>query len=180
MRTVTFTALLLLLGAACSVEDSPNRRTAPTTTAQSVPTTPQAPLEIEVIEPTSVGLVTVGEQSYSLGFDCYAAGAGEILAIGVAVDPITEVRAEAYVQAFLGAPYLGIELTPPGGEPVLYEASLERPLEFALADDVLRADDVELVTDLDLEAHTATPAGTGSVVVECWEYFDELPDEFAT
>ena len=66
-----------------------------------------------------------------------------------------------------------------GEEPVLYEASLERVLEFSFADDVLRADGVDLVVELDLEALTGLPAGVGSVVVECREYLDELPEGFA-
>ncbi len=134
--------------------------------------------ELAAVDPGSVGLLTVGDVQYSLGFDCYAPGAGEILAIGVGTDPLTDTRVEAYVQAFLGAPYFGVEIEAVGEEPVLYEAALERILEFSFADDVLRADDVDLVTELDLDTLSGTPAGLGSVVVECREYLDELPAGF--
>jgi len=180
VKIVAGVVVLLVLGASCSVQDQPNRRAESTSTTEAVSTAPVVPADTAPPASVSVGLVTVGDARYSLDFDCFAPGAGEILAIGVGIDPITETRVEAYVQAFLGTPYLGIEVAAVGEEPVLYEAALERVLEFSFADDVLRADGVDLVVELDLDALTGTPAGVGSVVVECREFLDELPEGFAT
>lgn len=145
-----------------------------TTTASSTTTS-----TVPVPEPASVGLVEVGDAQYSLAFDCHAPGAGEILAVGLGTDPGSGDRIEVYLQAFLAEPYLGIRVEKPDATTLLYEAALDRPLEFVLENDVLRADGVELVTDLDLEARTGTPAGPGSIVIECREYLTDLPDGFS-
>ena len=178
MRFILPVVAMVVLGAACSVQDGPNQQAEAPSVTLPASTAPEIPTEVASPEPASVGLVTVGEAQYSLVFDCFAPGAGEILAIGIGIDPLTGTRVEAYLQAFLGEPYLGIEIEAVGEEAVLYEASLERILEFSFGDDVLRADGVELVVELDFDTLTGTPAGSGSVVVECREYLDELPDGF--
>ncbi len=180
MRLIAPVLALIVVGSACSVQDSPNRRDETDATVPATTETADASPEPAAADAGSVGLLTVGDSQYSLVFDCYAPGAGEILAIGVGTDPLTDTRVEAYVQAFLGTPYFGVEIEAVGEEPVLYEAALEGILEFSFADDVLRVDDVALVTELDLDTLTGIPAGLGSVVVECREYLDELPADFVT
>ncbi len=163
-------AVTVLLTAGCSVQDGsgngpPERST--TTAAETTPTTSEPAPAAE-----SVGLLTIDDRAFDLTADCFAPGAGELLVLAVGVDAEgTEVQ--VYVEAFLGAPYLAVELD---GE--LLEPSIERPIEFLIDGDVIRADDVVLVGDLDLETGDATDAGLGTLVIECRDYLDELPESF--
>ena len=94
--------------------------------------------------PASVGVVTVAEASYDITATCYAPGAGEVLAIGSAMTPDGD-RVELYLQAFLGAPYVGISVY--GAQTITYEAAIDRPLTITYEANILRADDIDLVTD---------------------------------
>ena len=48
-------------------------------------------------------------------------------------------------------------------------------LNFTFDHDIVRFDNVDFVTDLNVETGEFTPAGIGSVVVECRSYETELP-----
>ena len=164
MRATPLVPLLVgfvLLGAGCSVDDGSEPEARPTTTVAAE--TDDEVTTTTTTLPPSVGLVEVAGQRHELTATCYAPGAGEILAVGVATNG--DERIEVYLQAFLGAPYLGIAVT--GDNTVVYEAAVDRPLDISYQSDVLRVDDVPLVTDLDLESGEATDGGIGSVVVEC-------------
>lgn len=167
-------SVVVSLAAACSVDDGSGSESRPTTTTtgavvEDEPTTTTTTL------PASVGLVTVAGASHELTATCYAPGAGEVLAIGLATTA-DGARIEVYLQAFLGAPYLGIEVS--GDDNVTYEAAIDRPLDISYEADILRVDDIALVTDLDLETGEGTDAGVGSVVIECRAYEAELPSGF--
>ena len=125
--------------------------------------------------PHSVGLVRVGPSAYDLVFTCVDGGAGEILAAGVGRD-VNNKPVHAFVQAFVGEPYVGLEVGNPGEE-VLFEPRLGVLLEFTFQHDIVRFDNVDFITGLDIETGEYTPAGIGSVVVECRSYETEIPDE---
>ena len=121
----------------------------------------------------SVGLIRIGPSAYDLTFNCVDQGANEVLAVGVGTDANGK-NVHAFVQAFVGESYVGVEV----GDDIssmLFEPRLEVPLEFTFQHDILRFDTVEFVTDLDVDTATYTPAGTGSVVIECNSYETELP-----
>ena len=167
-------ALVLLASVACSVDDGSQRRGRPTSTDAEVDTAPTEPAPTTTW-PASVGVVKVAEASYDITATCYAPGAGEVLAIGSAMTPDGD-RVELYLQAFLGAPYVGISVY--GAQTITYEAAIDRPLTITYEADILRADDIDLVTDLDLASGDSIAAGTGSVVIECRSYESELPPGF--
>ena len=125
--------------------------------------------------PHSVGLVRVGPSAYDLVFTCVDGGAGEILAVGIGRD-VNNKPVQAFVQAFVGEPYVGLEVGD-RGEEVLFEPRLGVLLGFTFQHDIVRFDNVDFVTDLNIETGEYTPAGMGSVVVECRSYETELPDE---
>ena len=166
--------VLTLLGTACSIDDGGGEgRTTVTETSSTTTTEAAAPPSTV---PRSVGIVEVDGAVYEIEADCYAPGAGELVAIGLAT-PSDGPRVEVYVQAFLGRPYVGITVID-GGTSRLYEPAVDRPLDITQLDDVLRVDDIALVTDLDLTAGEGVDAGLGSVVVECRGYAEELPPGF--
>ncbi len=166
-------SLALVVGA-CSVDDGSGGQGRPTVTTTEV-AADDAPSTTTTTLPPSVGVVTFAETSHELTATCYAPGAGEVLAIGLATTPEGE-RIEVYLQAFLGAPYVGIAVT--GEETTTYEAAVDRPLDITYDADILRVDDVALVSGLDLETGEATDAGVGSVVIECRAYETDLPSGF--
>ncbi|MCQ3808479.1 MAG: hypothetical protein OXB92_04220 [Acidimicrobiaceae bacterium] len=131
-------------------------------------------LPAETTIPQSVGLVRIGPSAYNLVFTCVDRGAGEILAVGVGRD-VNNKPVEAFVQAFVAEPYIGVEVGDPD-ETVRFEPRLGALLDFTFDHDIVRFDEVDFVTDLDIETGDFTPAGIGSVVVECRSYETEIPD----
>lgn len=131
----------------------------------------------ETATPQSVGLVRVGPAAYDLVFTCVDGGAGEILAAGAGRD-VNNKPVHAFVQAYIGEPYIGLEVGEEGEE-VLFEPRLGVLLDFTFEHDIIRFDNVDFVTELDFETGEYTPAGIGSVVVECRSYETEVPDEIS-
>lgn len=175
MRTFVLAALIGLgLTAACSIGDTTDgaRTVAPSTTNSTTTTTTGED------RGRSTAFVEVGGAAYDLDAQCYAAGAGEVV-ITALTSALVEPRVELYVQAFLAEPYVGISVTA-DGETSVYEPSLAVPFEILEQDDVYRFDGVDLVIDLDLETGTGSPAGTGTVVVECAAYAEGLPPGFGS
>lgn len=125
--------------------------------------------------PQSVGLVRIGPAAYDLVFTCVDGGAGEIFAAGVGRD-VNDKPVHAFVQANVGEPYIGLEVGEEG-EKVLFEPRLGVLLDFNFDHDIIRFDNVDFVTELNIETGEYTPAGIGSVVVECRSYETEVPDE---
>lgn len=159
--------VILLLG--CTSQDEPRASgtTEPATTTIGVATAIEEP-----VEETS-GLIRIGPAAYELVFSCVDRGAGEILAVGVGTD-INGKRVHAFVQAFVGEPYVGVEVGE-GEEKVLFEPRLDVPLLFTFHQDILRFETVDFVTDLDVDNATFTPAGMGSLVVNCASFETSLP-----
>ena len=134
-------------------------------------TTKTVPLDVTA--PTN-GWVQVGVETFDLVFTCYAAGAGDVVAIGVGTDSGSGQRVEALVQGFLGQPCLGVTV----GSSTRYEASLEDPLEVYVYDDTISAGAVRWERDLDLESGGGEVVGFGAVFVECSSYENRLPEGY--
>ncbi len=131
-------------------------------------------LSVETTIPRSVGLVRIGPSAYDLVFTCVDGGAGEILAVGVGRD-INDKPVQAFVQAFVAEPYVGVEVGEQDDN-VRFEPRLGGLLDFTFDHDIVRFDNVDFVSDLNIETGAFTPAGIGSVVVECRSYETELPE----
>ncbi len=175
MRPVALVFVLALIGGGCSIDDGSGDSRA-TTTETSTSTSTAAPTDSTTTVPPSVGIVEVAGAVYEITADCYAPGAGELVATGIAL-PSPTTRVEVYVQAFVGQPYVGITVIE--AETITrYEPAVDRPLDVTHLDDIVRADDISLVTDLDLTTGTGVDAGVGSIVIECRSYAEELPPGF--
>ncbi|MEM9203544.1 MAG: hypothetical protein AAGC53_18035 [Actinomycetota bacterium] len=176
-RLVVVIVLAMAAAPACSIDGgsgsgAPSASASTPVTAAPVDPSPSSTTTV----PSAVGVVEVAGLTAELTATCFAPGAGEVLAVGTA-ETESGAAIEVYLQAFLGAPYLGITVADATAE-TTYEAVLDRPLAITYEADILRVDDVALVTDLDLETGEATDAGLGTVVVECRSYETELPSGF--
>jgi hypothetical protein len=149
-------------GSADESDDAVEEATTTTMTATTVTTVP------------TNGWVQVGTETFDLVFTCYAAGAGDVAAIGVGENAGTGEQVEALVQGFLGQPYLGVTV----GSSIRYEASLEEPLEVYVHDDTISAGAVRWERDLDLESGGGDVVGYGAVFVECASYEKRLPEGY--
>jgi hypothetical protein len=130
----------------------------------------------------SIARVTVGAQVFDFVVTCHDAGAGSVLAVGTGTQVDGDGRrhdTHLLVQAFLGDSYVGVTVDPIGdaahdgdeaAPPEIYEASLADVFDLALEDDVIAADGIEFVRDLDLGAGQGEPAGSGSLRVTCGSY----------
>lgn len=176
MRTVAIIfALAVVLGLpACSIDDSSESGQRPEVDNTSTTLRTTSGSDVATTLTPSIGFVQFDGRSHEFDATCHAPGAAEVLAIGSTMSD--GGRIEVYLQAFLGAPYLGISVT--DEQTVVYEAAIDRPLDISYENDVLRVDDVVLVTDLDLETGAGTDAGLGSIVVECRSYQRDLPPGF--
>ncbi len=157
-----FAVLVALVVAGCSTAETAEPEPSTTTTTVSPVTT--APAVI------SSGIVTVGDDSYDLDVTCIAPGAGEVLAVGIGETAEGDL-VKAYVQAFLGSPYIGLEI----GETLL-ESSFAGSLDLYLQNDQIRASAIRFVTDLDLATGEGRFVGVGTIDITCDAYDEELPD----
>ena len=121
--------------------------------------------------PRAVGVVEVDDELYRLVVDCYALGAGEVVALGAGEAAESGEMVEMYLQAFLGAPYIGIRLA----DGTRLEPSLDSPLALYVQDDAIRASSIQFVKDLELETGEGTEVGWGRIEIICPRYSDELP-----
>lgn len=184
-----FIGLVALGLAACTssdpeaaVELSSTTR-APTTTTS---TTTEAPStdDAEVAAVTTVkrvpsselvsgGHITVGSERYDFAFECWAAGAGDILALGVGDDPNSDEPTQAIVQAFFGSPYVSILI----GDDRVIELSITEPAELFVQSDVIRGSALRFV-DAEGSAGVGEQLGLGSVTVECDSFAPGLPEGY--
>lgn len=146
---------------------------------------PAAPPALVVEEPTATtvapvpdvitnGWVQVGDQTFDLAFTCYAPGPGDVVAIGVGEHPDSGQPVEALIQGFLGQPYVGLTV----GGSVLYEATLDGPLEVFVHAGTISAGAIEWTRGLDLESGLGERVGYGAVFVSCAEYEHDLPEGY--
>jgi hypothetical protein len=133
----------------------------------------------------SIASVTIADVTYGFEATCYDAGAGSVIAVGTGSVPVTgteEVReSRVFVQAFLGDPYVGVTIavTDPEDGAVreeVFEAAIDESFDLLLEDDVIAADAIEFVRNMDLTSGQGEPAGQGSVRVTCGGYEQGAPE----
>ena len=120
------------------------------------------------------GWIQVSGLTLDLAFTCFAPGAGDVVAVGVGVHPVSGLDVKALVQGFLGRPYVGVIV----GGAVMFEAALDDPLEVYVHDNKITAGAVRWQEGLDLESGQGELAGFGAVFVDCPGYESGLPDGY--
>jgi len=149
-----------------------------TTTTTSAPTTTQ----LEVVttirnvpsgELVSVGHVSIGSVQYDFAFECWAAGAGDILALGVGEDPDSGVTTQAIVQAFFGQEYVSVLV----GDDRVLELAIDHPADLFVQSDTIRGSALRFV-DAQGSAGVGESLGVGSVTVECDSFAPGLPEGY--
>lgn len=169
------------LAAACS---SGTADTAPTTTSQPIESTTTSPptTQLEVVttvvripaeELGSEGHITIGSTRYDFAFECYAAGAGDILALGVGIDPNNGEATEAIIQAFLGQAYVAVLV----GEGQVLELAIDEPAELFVQHDKIRGSALRFV-DAVGSAGVGEDMGLGTVTVTCESFAPGLPEDY--
>jgi len=160
----SLTLPMLVLGACAAPDEIARPETPTSTTGPSL-----------VVDPVpDNGWIQVGGLTLDLAFTCFAPGAGDVVAVGVGVHPVSGLDVKALVQGFLGRPYVGVIV---GGE-VMFEAALDDPLEVYVHDNKITAGAVRWQEGLDLESGRGEPAGFGAVFVDCSGYESGLPDGY--
>jgi len=160
----SLTLPMLVLGACAAPDEIARPETPSSTTGPSL-----------VVDPVpDNGWIQVGGLTLDLAFTCFAPGAGDVVAVGVGVHPVSGLDVKALVQGFLGRPYVGVMV---GGE-VMFEAALDDPLEVYVHDNKITAGAVRWQEGLDLESGQGEPAGFGAVFVDCPGYESGLPDGY--
>ncbi len=118
------------------------------------------------------GTVVIGDTTYEFTMTCYAPGAGSVVAIGTGTEPGTGRSTRALVQAFFRDPYVGVTV---GDNEIVYEPSLDEPIDLVYQDDVVRGAAIQFVKNLDLQSRLGADAGLGAVTVTCSNYRSGLP-----
>lgn len=162
----------------CSVNADPTTEVGTATTTTTTTTTSTTVDPAGAAEPAdgaagSGAVVRIGPARYDLAAICAAPGAGEVQ-VALSGTDVNGRPVAGYVQAFLGEPYIGMQVGE-GDRAVLFESRLDDALTFEFANDILTFPEVHFVSGLDLETAEFTPAGVGSVAVECDDYERELP-----
>ncbi len=173
---------LTALAGACS---STAAQVTPTTTSTAAPTsTTESPstTQLEVVttirlvpspELGSEGHIMIGSTRYDFAFECYHAGAGDILALGVGDDPDGDETTQAIVQAFLGQTYVAVLI----GEAKVLELAIDQPAELFVQSDLIRGSALRFV-DAAGSAGVGEDMGLGTVTVSCQGFAPGLPEEY--
>lgn len=180
MRAAAFFFICGIAAAACS--SAPEQAAPAPTTAPPTTTTTTTTTLLEVVttirrvpadELGSVGYVTIGETQYDFAFECFAAGAGDVLALGVGEAPGSEVATQAVVQAFFGQPYVSVVI---GNEQIL-ELAIDAPAELFVQSGEVRGSALRFV-DSNEVAGEGDALGLGRVNVVCDSFAPGLPDAY--
>lgn len=121
----------------------------------------------------SEGHITIGSTRYDFAFECYAAGAGDILALGVGIDPNNGEATEAIIQAFLGQAYVAVLV----GEGQVLELAIDEPAELFVQHDKIRGSALRFV-DAVGSAGVGEDMGLGTVTVTCESFAPGLPEDY--
>lgn len=162
-----------------AAESTSTTTVAPTTTTTTIATTEAAidvPTTIERVpssELVSEGHVTIGSTQYTFAFECWAAGAGDILALGVGLDPESDETTQVIVQAFLGQPYVSVLV----GDDRILELAIDKPADLFVQSDTIRGSALRFV-DAEGSAGVGKSIGLGSVTVDCESFAPGLPEGY--
>ena len=138
--------------------------------------------EIEVVttvqlvpaqELMSEGTITIGAIDYGFAFECYAAGAGDILALGIGSDPETGEETQAIVQAFLGQAYVAVLQ----GSDRVQELAVDQPAELFVQGEAIRGSALRFVDSAGIPG-VGEELGLGAVSVDCNGFAPGLPEGY--
>jgi hypothetical protein len=173
-------ALALLSGACTSAVSESAPTTAPTTTVAATTTPPTTQPDVVTTirrvpspELASSGHVTIGAVQYDFAFECWAAGAGDILALGVGDEPGTNEPTQAIVQAFFGQMYVSVLI----GDDRVLELAIDEPADLFVQSDTIRGSALRFVEAVG-SAGVGESMGLGTVTVECNGFAPGLPSEY--
>ncbi len=185
LRLVAVVASIAVAMSGCSSDSADAAASASstipsTTTTTSIPTTTTLEVvttirRVPADELGSVGSISVGNIQYDFAFECYAAGAGDILALGVGEDPTSNLPTQAIVQAFLGQPYVAVLI----GQDDVVELAIDQPAELFVQDDAIQGSALRFV-DTGESAGVGDPLGLGTVSVACRGFAPGLPDGYVS
>ncbi len=180
LRAAAFCFMCGLVASACSSAVSEAAPATTTTTAPVTTTTESLPLEVVTTirrvpadELGSSGYVTVGGTQYDFAFECFAAGAGDILALGVGEVPGSEVSTQAVVQAFFGQPYVSVLI----GNEQFIELAIDAPAELFVQSGEVRGSALRFVDSTE-DAGVGPSLGLGRLNVSCDSFAPGLPDQY--
>jgi hypothetical protein len=169
-----------LVACTSGTSDAAPVTSAPTTIATTTTTPPTTELEVVTTirrvpsaELASVGHVTVGSIQYDFAFECWAAGAGDILALGVGEDPDSDQPTQAIVQAFFGQAYVSVLI----GDDRVLELAIDAPADLFVQSDTIRGSALRFV-DAEGAAGEGESLGLGTVTVECNGFAPGLPEGY--
>lgn len=147
-----------------------------TTTSTVAPTSTDVSttiLNVPSPDLASPGLITIGSDEYAFAFECYAAGAGDILALGIGTDPNSNGEVQAVVQAFLGQAYVAII----DGDSGIRELAVDEPADLFVQGDAIRGSALRFV-DVGASPGVGEELGLGTVSVDCQGFAPGLPDGY--
>ena len=173
--------LIVLAGCTSTGESSSDSTSTSTTIATTTTSTTTAAVTstVTVVETvpdpslSSEGHVRVGAVDYEFAFECFEAGAGDVLAVGVGAHPETGETVEAVVQAFFGQPYVGVLFA--NGD--LIELDVDRQAELFVQDSRIRGTALRFV-QTGTNAGDGEELGLGSVLVACADFAFGLPEGY--
>ena len=152
------------------------------TTVAPVVESSSSTAEIEVVttvqlvpaqELMSEGTITIGAIDYGFAFECYAAGAGDILALGIGSDPETGEETQAIVQAFLGQAYVAVLQ----GSDRVQELAVDQPAELFVQGEAIRGSALRFVDSAGIPG-VGEELGLGAVSVDCNGFAPGLPEGY--
>ncbi len=182
LHLVIAVAALTTVAGACSSTAASGTPTTmstvrPETTVEATTTT-----QLEVVttirrvpsdELGSEGHIIIGSTRYDFAFECYHAGAGDILALGIGEDPDGDATTQAIVQAFLGQTYVAVLI----GDARVIELAIDQPADLFVQSDLISGSALRFV-DAAGSAGVGEDMGLGTVTVECQGFAPGLPDEY--
>lgn len=176
-------ALVVLAGCSSTDTDVAGVSTSvPTTTSTTTSTVaavvestePPAAELVPAAELRSPGTITIEDVEYEFAFECYAAGVGDVLALGVGTGG-TDPGTQAIVQAFFGMPYVAIQF--PDGR--VQELAVDRVADLFLQGSDIRGSALRFVDSTD-SAGVGESVGLGAVTVACDGFAPGLPEGWVT
>jgi hypothetical protein len=185
LHLVAAAVAMTTLAGACSstaAQVTPTTRSTTSTAAPTSTTESPSTTQLEVVttirrvpspELGSEGHIMIGSTRYDFAFECYHAGAGDILALGVGDDPDGDETTQAIVQAFLGQTYVAVLI----GEARVLELAIDQPAELFVQSDLIRGSALRFV-DAAGSAGVGEDLGLGTVTVSCQGFAPGLPEEY--
>ncbi len=181
IRTVAISIVMLLFVVACTSgadvaepEASSTTSTMSTTSTTTTEVVNTTVVTVPAPEFSSPGEIIIGEDTWEFVFECYAAGAGDVLALGLGSET-DGAQTQAVVQAFLGAAYVAVLI----GEDRVLELAIDRPAELFVQGNLIRGSALRFV-DADGASGVGESLGLGTVHIDCDSFAPGLPEGYQT